>query len=342
MLAQLRSSLKASRSAWFPRSAAVLRADRPGKHRRSRGWSRRRIPRRQRYAEGRGIDEPIARRPASIGAGTPRAVRPARNEVRSTSSAKKDSGSVTRNEEAVGLARLLPRPNCGRDNGKGPTIAKVIAFANQKGGVAKTTTTLNLGVALAEQGHRVLLIDLDPQGNLTMSQGLNPDEIERSMFDVLVHRIPIDEVIEQREVDARRLVDRPRRRRALALVDDRPRARAREGAGAGARPLRLHPHRHAAVARPADDQRARRGGRRDRPRAVRVPLAARARPAREHADDDPREPEPERRDRRDPADDVRPAAAALARGGRDPEGELRRARPATRRFARPSAMPRRP
>jgi chromosome partitioning protein len=86
------------------------------------------------------------------------------------------------------------------NNGKGPTIAKVIAFANQKGGVAKTTTTLNLGVALAEQGHRVLLIDLDPQGNLTMSQGLNPDEIERSMFDVLVHRIPIDEVIEQREV----------------------------------------------------------------------------------------------------------------------------------------------
>ena len=86
------------------------------------------------------------------------------------------------------------------DNGKGPTTAKVIAFANQKGGVAKTTTTLNLGVALAEQGNRVLLIDLDPQGNLTMSQGLNPDEIERSMFDVLVHRIPIQEVIEQREV----------------------------------------------------------------------------------------------------------------------------------------------
>jgi len=82
---------------------------------------------------------------------------------------------------------------------KGP--AKVIAFANQKGGVAKTTTTLNLGVAFAETGLRVLCIDLDPQGNLTMSQGLNPDTIERSMFDVLVHRLPIQEVIHHIEVD---------------------------------------------------------------------------------------------------------------------------------------------
>jgi chromosome partitioning protein len=77
----------------------------------------------------------------------------------------------------------------------------VISFANQKGGVAKTTTTLNLGVALSEQGLKVLLVDLDPQGNLTMSQGLNPDTIERSMFDVLVHRLPIQEVIHHAEVD---------------------------------------------------------------------------------------------------------------------------------------------
>ncbi len=80
-------------------------------------------------------------------------------------------------------------------------MGRVIAFANQKGGVAKTTTTLNLGVAFAEHGMRVLLVDLDPQGNLTMSQGLNPDSIERSMFDVLVHRLPIGEVIHQAEVD---------------------------------------------------------------------------------------------------------------------------------------------
>jgi chromosome partitioning protein len=79
--------------------------------------------------------------------------------------------------------------------------AKVIAFANQKGGVAKTTTTLNLAAAFAEEGHRVLCIDMDPQGNLTMSQGIDPDTLEVSMFDVLVHDVSIREVIRRREVD---------------------------------------------------------------------------------------------------------------------------------------------
>src|ERR671935_90352 len=103
----------------------------------------------------------------------------------------------------MGLARLLPRPGTRTDTetAKGPPMGRVISFANQKGGVAKTTTTLNLGVALAEQDLKVLLVDLDPQGNLTMSQGWNPDEIERSMFDVLVHRLPIQEIIRPAEVD---------------------------------------------------------------------------------------------------------------------------------------------
>jgi chromosome partitioning protein len=94
----------------------------------------------------------------------------------------------------------VPAPDA-RPEAREQVMANVIAFANQKGGVAKTTTTLNLGVALHEHGHRVLLIDLDPQGNLTMSQGMNPDAIERSMFDVLVHRVPISDVIHTVEVD---------------------------------------------------------------------------------------------------------------------------------------------
>jgi chromosome partitioning protein len=79
--------------------------------------------------------------------------------------------------------------------------AEVIAFANQKGGVAKTTTTLNLAVAFAESGHKVLCIDLDPQGNLTMSQGIDPDKVEKSLYDVLVHDMPISEIIQHREID---------------------------------------------------------------------------------------------------------------------------------------------
>ncbi len=133
----------------------------------------------------------------------------------------------------MGLSRILPRsqpppeplpdepaaePDVEAEPGRAPRLhavpasemsgdpeelplATVIAFANQKGGVAKTTTTLNLGVALKEAGKRVLIIDLDPQGNLTMSQGMNPDVIERSMFDVLVHRVPISDVIHTVEVD---------------------------------------------------------------------------------------------------------------------------------------------
>src|SRR6266702_1352163 len=79
--------------------------------------------------------------------------------------------------------------------------ADVIAFANQKGGVAKTTTTLNLAVAFAESGYRVLCIDLDPQGNLTMSQGIDPDKVEKSLYDVLVNDLPLSEIIMKREID---------------------------------------------------------------------------------------------------------------------------------------------
>jgi chromosome partitioning protein len=79
--------------------------------------------------------------------------------------------------------------------------AKVYAFTNQKGGVAKTTTTLNLAAAFVESGYRVLCVDLDPQANLTMSQGIDPDSLETSIYDVLVHHLSMREVIRKREVD---------------------------------------------------------------------------------------------------------------------------------------------
>ena len=101
----------------------------------------------------------------------------------------------------MGLSGILTRPRKQTPTSQGVTLGQVIALANQKGGVAKTTTTLNLAVAFKEQGFNVLGVDLDPQGNLTMSQGMDPDTVERSMFDVLVHSLPIDEVIHRTEID---------------------------------------------------------------------------------------------------------------------------------------------
>jgi chromosome partitioning protein len=120
-----------------------------------------------------------------------------------TDEAKSGTDEQGKDEQAQAEADQAPtgeaKGNPEEPKNEGP--AKVIAFANQKGGVAKTTTALNLAVAFKESGHRVLAVDMDPQGNLTMSQGIDPDKVERSMFDVLVHRIPIREVIVEREID---------------------------------------------------------------------------------------------------------------------------------------------
>jgi chromosome partitioning protein len=79
--------------------------------------------------------------------------------------------------------------------------ARVIAFANQKGGVAKTTTTFSLAVGLRELGRRVLAVDLDPQAALTYSAGVDPDSLAETVNDVLIRRLPVDKVVVTREVD---------------------------------------------------------------------------------------------------------------------------------------------
>jgi len=74
-------------------------------------------------------------------------------------------------------------------------VPVVFAVANQKGGVAKTTTVLTLAFALADRGLRVLMADLDPQACLTFSTGVDPETIERSLYDVFVNRQPASEVL---------------------------------------------------------------------------------------------------------------------------------------------------
>lgn len=80
-------------------------------------------------------------------------------------------------------------------------MAKVIAIANQKGGVGKTTTSVNLSACLADLGQRVLLIDIDPQGNATSGLGVDKSKIEKSIYDALVDDVPIKDIIIDTEVD---------------------------------------------------------------------------------------------------------------------------------------------
>jgi chromosome partitioning protein len=79
-------------------------------------------------------------------------------------------------------------------------LPRVMAIANQKGGVGKTTTTVNLGASLAELGYRTLVVDLDPQGNATTGLGINARNLDHSVYDVLMHELPLDECIEPTSV----------------------------------------------------------------------------------------------------------------------------------------------
>jgi len=88
-------------------------------------------------------------------------------------------------DEASPFARPLPR---------------VMAVANQKGGVGKTTTAVNLGACLADIGYRVLVVDLDPQGNASTGLGINIRDLQGSMYDVILHDLPIEDCVEATSV----------------------------------------------------------------------------------------------------------------------------------------------
>jgi len=101
-------------------------------------------------------------------------------------------------EPAARRPRELPDPPAGLPEPDGSPIELplVVAIANQKGGVGKTTTSVNLGAALAEEGFRVLVVDLDPQGNATTGLGINHRDIERSIYDVMMNDTPMEDCVE--------------------------------------------------------------------------------------------------------------------------------------------------
>ena len=84
--------------------------------------------------------------------------------------------------------------------------AKVIAIANQKGGVGKTTTAINLGACLAQAGHSTLLIDLDPQGNATLGLGLSPDQLRATLYNAMVDGVPLAEAVHETAIPGLKLI----------------------------------------------------------------------------------------------------------------------------------------
>ena len=81
-----------------------------------------------------------------------------------------------------------------------PPLPRIIAVANQKGGVGKTTTAVNLGACLADLGYRTLVVDLDPQGNASTGLGINIRGLQASMYDVILNDVPIEDCIEASSV----------------------------------------------------------------------------------------------------------------------------------------------
>lgn len=110
----------------------------------------------------------------------------------------KKTGSKPSSKASV---KAAPGATVGSDSGFARSGTRIIAVANQKGGVGKSTTAVSLGAALAERGHRVLVVDLDPQGNASTGLGIRHEARDVTVYDVLAAEAPIADAIVQTPVD---------------------------------------------------------------------------------------------------------------------------------------------
>ena len=135
-------------------------------------------------------------------------MRAAARRVREEARSARDDGEEPRTARAPDPAtqrrtRPIPEPEPLKSHGP----ARVVALCNQKGGVGKTTSTINLGAALTEYGRRVLLVDFDPQGALSVGLGVQPHQLDRTVYDVLMESsVGLDDVLLKTNVPGMDLV----------------------------------------------------------------------------------------------------------------------------------------